>query len=279
MTEQRPRRWMSFAEFIGQWYGVLTTAAVAVSALWLVFTGKHTLFVHPRYTVFIVEMSALALIASVWALSQSTTLNCEETSAHHHHHHDSHESTGEPTHEASRVPESVRGNFLGKAATAFLVASALIMVLLVPPAPLSANLAGSRTTVQGAAVNSTKIIRTLADLPVQPTTADWAQLLVSQTKEDLTGEHAHIDGFVTTDDEIAEHGYYLVRFSIICCAVDAFPARVPIYDPHWREHVEIGQWLDIEGEFQPSNTNIQEDWMLHPSHVTPIEEPEQPYLF
>ncbi len=268
----------SLREFLRQWYGIFTTAAVAVSALWLVSTGKHTLFVHPRYTIFITEMAVLALIACLWALwngagttaknttpekDSSTAISpASATTAH----------TG-TTHTAPRLAA------LNSAATAILVSTALVIVLLIPPAPLSAKLAGARAQSQVAPSNGTKIVRTLADLPAQPTTADWAKLLVSQTKDDLTEQKAHIDGFVTTDDDIAGQGYYLVRFSIICCAVDAFPARVPIYDPNWRDHVEVGQWLDIEGAFQPSTINIHEEWMLHPTRVTPIEEPENPYLF
>lgn len=258
-------------DFIRQWYGVLTTAAVAVSALWLVYAGKHTLFVHPRYTIFITEMSLLALVACVWALARGIS---------HEHEHASDFSLAGSAHsdDAGHEHAHVTRSLWASAVTGVLVVTALVMVLAVPPAPLSANLAGARATAQAAPLSS-NIIRSLADLPTQPTVADWAQLLISQTKDDLTNQPAQIDGFVTADDDIASQGYYLVRFRITCCAVDAFPARVPVYDPQWREHVEIGQWVKVEGKFQPSTINIHEEWMLHPERVTPIDEPDQPYLF
>lgn len=292
-----------------RWYGIVLTAVVAVSALWLVATGQHTLFIHPRYTVFITEMSALALAACVWALRHLGFAEGAMTS-----------ENNKPERVADRPSWRVR---MQRVTTASLVIIAIVMVLLVPPAPLSPSMVAQRSIGTNAGSgNSSNIVRTLADLPAEPRISDWAMLLASQTTDDLTGIPVRVEGFVTTDPEIAEHGYYLVRFTIICCAVDAFPARIPIYDPQWRDRVEVGQWLEVSGNFQPTRDlladvndgdrisvdqgssaasagsgtatdpqteqadasdvklpGLIEEYMLQPSEVTPIPEPAEPYLY
>lgn len=322
--------------WLGRWYGVLLTAAFAVSGLWLTFTGRHTLYVHPRYTVFIIEMSALAVVACVWGFWQSAAFVQVGQAEHQECCGHSAIKNGDGTgghvagHKVAGTPRRQWQARIGKMTTTILVIIAAIMVLIVPPAPLSPNMVAQRSVgVNTGRTNSSNIVRSLADLPAEPRISDWAMLLMSKTSDDLTGVPASVEGFVTTTPEIADRGYYLVRFTIICCAVDAFPAQVPVYDPAWRERVEVGQWLKVSGSFQPVGTalageglgalgpavqggsdqagvgglngesdsenadsrtgdpaaagegksGILEDYMLHPTEVTPIPEPAEPYLY
>lgn len=289
----------SLGRFLGEWYGILLTLAVAVSALWLVLTGQHILYIHPRYTIFILEMASLAALACLWALWRGIpsshshdhpTPGQPQDEAHGHHvgkavsFADLTFLDGEPGEEAAHragVPWEPRGwkARLGTATTAGLVVAASVMVLVLPPAPLSPSMAAQRGGGRATAASASNLVHSLADLPVEPNISHWAQLLSQQGPDDLTGLSTQIDGFVTTTPEFSAHGYYLTRFTIICCAVDAYPASVPIYDPQWREHVEVGQWLEVEGSFQPSTGGIYEKYALHPTQVTPIEEPAEPYLY
>lgn len=298
--ESAPKKTLSSLwRFLGEWHGILLTLAVAVSALWLVLTGQHILYIHPRYTIFILEMAGLATLACLWALWRGIP------SSHSHDHptpdlpldeapgtHVGEEVSlvdatvvdtgrGEEAAHSAGVPGEPRGwkARLGMATTAGLVVAASVMVLLLPPAPLSPSMAAQRGGGRATAASASNLVHSLADLPAQPNISHWAQLLSQQGPDDLTGMAAHIDGFVTTTPEFAAHGYYLTRFTIICCAVDAYPASVPIYDPQWREHVKVGQWLEVEGSFHPSTGDIYEKYSLHPTQVTPIEEPAEPYLY
>lgn len=294
LPHDEPRR--TGVAWIGQWYGVILTAAVAVSALWLVITGQHTLFIHPRYSVFLAEMAILAGIASMWALWRGVP----QSESHHHPGavipetmtaRPSEMNPSERATDSASLPATAsaatveyrqgKGNraTLASAATAVLVGTALVLVTVVPPAPLSPSMAMQRGGTGGAGASYSNLVRGLADLPPEPNISHWAQLLTIPHDDDLSNVPARITGFVTTNPDIADQGYYLVRFTVVCCAVDAYPAAVPIYDPMWREHVEVGQWLDVSGAFQPVEGKLPEKYILHPDSVTPIEEPAEPYLF
>lgn len=262
--------------FCRRWYGVLLTAAIAVSALWLALTERHTLYVHPRYTVFIIEMSALAVVACVWAFWQvgASQEECtgqaeccvQQADCVSHDGHTCNTPIDEPEHagELRETGKMWRAHWFRRATTLVtgsLVLTAAIMVLALPPAPLSPSMVAQRSIGTSAAGrNAANIVRSLADLPAEPRISDWSMLLMSQTSDDLTGVPATVTGFVTTTPEIADQGYYLVRFTIICCAVDAFPAQIPVYDPHWREHVQVGQWLKVSGNFQPAGVVPAGGW-------------------
>ena len=57
----------------------------AVATLWLAATGKLTLYIHPRYTVFTVVMASAAVIL---VLAAFAVLPGRREDDHHHHDHD-----------------------------------------------------------------------------------------------------------------------------------------------------------------------------------------------
>ena len=57
-----------FAASLHAWHGVAIAAGGSVFILWLGWTGRLTLYVHPRYTVFTVVMAVAALVLSALAL-------------------------------------------------------------------------------------------------------------------------------------------------------------------------------------------------------------------
>lgn len=265
-TDARPSLW----ECVNQWRGVALSMILAVATIWLAWADMLTFFIHPRYVFFTVEMALLALVASVWAIWRGQRV--EEGKADHDHAHE----------EAQREPRQLP-TWLAGAASMAVVVAVTGMVLVAPPAPLSATLASERALAGGGVGERSTgkaAITSLAQLPDEATVGDWAQLLANAPTEEVLGQKPALEGFVIAPEEIAEHGYYLVRFQIACCAVDALPVGVPVIDPDWRKKYGEGQWLRVTGEFTPNpGVAFPEEAVLTPGAVEKIDEPEQPYLF
>lgn len=299
---RRPPVW----EHINRWRGVALSMILAVATLWLAWSNLLTFFIHPRYVFFTVEMALLALLASVWAIWRGIHEEDEEHGHDHSHHDHAHhhgpfqnDAGQENTHgpdsplapplKAPLTPRAGRREprqfptWLSGAASALVIAVVAGMVLVAPPAPLSATLASERALAGGGVGERSTgkaVITTLAQLPDQATVGDWAQLLANAPAEEVLGQKPVLDGFIIAPEEIADHGYYLVRFQIACCAVDALPVGIPVVDPAWRDKYSEGQWLRVSGEFTPNpGMPFPEEAVLTPSNVETIDEPEQPYLF
>lgn len=283
---------LSLWECVNQWRGVALSMILAVSTIWLAWADMLTFFIHPRYVFFTVEMAVLALAASVWAIWRGVPADEHE----HDHAHGAHDAYGaqaetsqvaqpdgvSATDESQRWPRRMPTALTG-AASLVLIVSVAAMVLVAPPAPLSATLASERALAGGGVGERSTgkaVITTLAQLPEEVSVGDWAQLLANAPAEEVLGEKTTLDGFVIAPEQIAEHGYYLVRFQIACCAVDALPVGVPVMDPNWRDKYGEGQWLRVSGEFTPNpGMPFPEEAVLTPGAVEAIDEPEQPYLF
>lgn len=299
---RRPSVW----DYVNRWRGVALSMILAVATLWLAWSNLLTFFIHPRYVFFTVEMALLALLASVWGIWRGIHEEDEEHGHDHPHHEHAHHHASpqgnagqENTHDSDSplapplkdplTPRAGRREprqlptWLAGAASAGVVAAVAGMVLVAPPAPLSATLASERALAGGGVGERSTgkaVITTLAQLPDEATVGDWAQLLANAPAEEVLGQKPVLDGFIIAPEEIADHGYYLVRFQIACCAVDALPVGVPVWDPAWRDKYGEGQWLRVNGEFTANpGVPFPEEAVLTPDTVETIDEPEQPYLF
>ena len=87
-------------------------------------------------------------------------------------------------------------------------------------------------------------------------------------------------GFVVPDDDDPGNLFYVSRFSVTCCAVDAQPLGVPVYLPGWSAQYPVDTWVEISGSFasNPSPAST-EPVVLIPDTVEVVEQPREPYLF
>src|SRR5690606_27041095 len=127
--------------------------------------------------------------------------------------------------------------------------------LVVRPASLSSGIAVSRGINSGA---NTDDLAKFANLDVvspfgnsgtlELNVKDWANLL-SQTNDAafFAGKQVKLTGFVVadTDDEV----FFVSRFVLSCCAVDARPIGVPVYKPGWQDDYSPDQWIEVKGVF------------------------------
>lgn len=249
--------------FLSHWRGILLSLIGIVAILWLAVTDQLGLYIHPRYFVFTVIMSALALVFIILAFSflPQRVGKASET-----------ESLAKPT------PSAVGWGF----ANALLLAGTAVALLVLPPVTLTAATVAQRD-INGSASSSADndpIILVGADdsaLSVK----DWAGILRQGADEvSLAGKTPTLIGFVTPDPDDPTNVFYVARFVITCCAVDAQPIGVPVYLPGWQAQYDVDEWVSVTGEFvsNPSTDSFQAI-MLSPSDINVTDQPAQPYVY
>ena len=235
-------------------------SVVVVATIWLAATGQLILYIHPRYVVFTVIMAGVAFVF----VAASAFLR-------------------EP-HDHDETP-SRRQNALSVAAGALSLVIA-VGIIVVPPATLSSATLEQRaindggfTADQGQSVAAAASTTDAAFAAF--TVLDWSSLLRQTTELSVFADKpVNVVGFVSADPDDPDNMFYVSRFVITCCAVDAQPIGVPVYAPNWADSVAVDQWVRVTGGFEtnPSSSSAQSIAVV-PDSVDVIEQPGEPYLY
>jgi putative membrane protein len=246
--------------FVQRWRGVALMSVVVVATIWLAVSGQLILYIHPRYVVFTVIMAVVALVF----VAASAFLR-------EPHDHD--------------APPTKRQNVVSGAAAVLSVVIA-VGIIAVPPATLTsatleqraindAGFSGDRGQTVEAAASTTDAAF------AKFTVLDWSSLL-RQTSElsFFSGKPVDVVGFVSADPDDPDNMFFVSRFVVTCCAVDAQPVGVAVYLPNWADDLASDQWVRVTGGFatNPSSSSEQ-DIALVPDSVTVVEQPGEPYLY
>jgi len=245
---------------VQRWRGLWLIASLSAVTLWLAWSGQLVLYIHPRYIVFTVIMSSIALVLSLAALASPRQ------------HDDEHEA----------LPPR-RDRMLGLAAAA-IAAVVVLTTIVIPPATLSAATAEQRDINSSAGDDPAALEAASsadASTVARFTVREWASILRQTSDLAFFADKPASDvvGFITPDAE-SDDLFYLSRFAVTCCAVDAQPLGVPVLLPGWAEQFDEGSWLSVSGEFisNPVATSTL-PVVLEPSTVEQVEQPSEPYLF
>ncbi|MFT3862319.1 TIGR03943 family putative permease subunit [Micropruina sp.] len=226
-------------------WGLLLGLIGAVGICWLGATGQLSLYIHPRYNLFTLVMAGFGIIAclAAWAV---------------------------------RARSGGRGRAWGAAAAAIAMVLALFVV---PPATLSSSTAQNRSPAAG--VDPAEITRLAGADPSSFTLRDWAALVDDPgSVAAYAGQQVTLTGFVTPVDGDDVDVFYLARFVVTCCTVDARPVAVPVALPDWADQHKADQWVRITGRMVPAqNAPGEAVLMLQPAEITPIDQPDQPYEY
>jgi uncharacterized repeat protein (TIGR03943 family) len=85
---------------------------------------------------------------------------------------------------------------------------------------------------------------------------------------------------VTPDPDDPTNVFYVARFIITCCAVDAQPVGVPVYLPDWQDQFTIDEWVNVTGTFVSNpSTESRQAIVLSPSTISLTDQPAQPYVY
>lgn len=244
---------MRFKWLSEYWNGVLLLLILAVLSLWLALRGKLDLYIHPRYIVFTIILCGLGVIATVIGLA---------VSAHR-----------------PQVLTRRSGWAAGVSLACLLLCAALVIVRPMSLTSSAASQRGAGDIALQPITEATPISDLVAsDASYQRfSLKEWSSLLAQSGDAALfKGKLATLSGFVSPsrDPDI----FYLSRFVLTCCAVDARPLTVPVYQPEWRQKYKADQWLEVTGYFDAYSKAIS-PIVLKPESIKGIPEPEEPYVY
>lgn len=260
---------LSLRVLASRWQGVALTLAIGATTVWLAATGRLILYIHPRYVVFTVVLVVAGMALSVLALA----VGAEDAEGH------------EPDDELDPPRAGMRGASAARRvlATAGVVVAVGVSVSLVvlPPATLSSATAGTRdvgasTLSIGAGSGSPSAGASTAGYTV----LDWATRLRQSTSlGDYAGRSVDVTGFVSPSTTDPSDTFVITRFVITCCAVDAQPVGLTVYDPDWRSSLANDEWVRIRGGFGADPAAGSSPIAVVPTAVERIAQPRDPYLY
>ena len=242
-----------------RWRGIGLSLVVVVSTVWLGMTGQLGLYIHPRYFVFTIVMAALGLIFVVASFLVPTS--------------------------AGDGPRSSRRTALSLGGSAVLLLVAAGAVLAVPPATLTSATATQREVNSGgldttAAADQAATLVGTGDYE-RLSVKEWVSLLAQSDDPALyTDKTARVTGFVLPDSSDPDNVFYVARFVVTCCAVDAQPIGVPVYLPGWSTRYSTDEWVEVTGTFRANPSATAQDTLaVDPTAVRPVEQPSDPYVY
>ena len=239
--------------------------------LWLYFSGQLSLYIHPRYHLFTAVMSTIAVAGVLLGLGYSSWRKSQD--AHDHNHDHDHDDV--PSGAASRA---------ALWASTILSAATVATLVLLPPATLGS------VTVDNRAINQSGLGDSEAALAAATsgdqatfaafTVREWAAIL-RQTQDPgfFRGKPVDVLGFVSADAD-NDDVFFVTRFVVSCCSVDAQPVGIPVTLPGWQDTWEPESWVRVSGEFVINpNLNESHPLVVRPESIQPAEQPREPYLF
>src|SRR5215207_7185985 len=258
-----------------------------VYTLSLYYNQQLTFYIHPRYITFTVALNAISLVAcavgfllAAWRMGTATSKS----------------TTAVATAVAS--PGSASSAGWRPSFTVLVAGLVLVAAYALPARTLSSGTAdqrsanfnsiqaqpsgsgtgsGAGSTAGGGAGGDTLALFG-ADTS-RLTVADWALAFnLRSTPASYVGKEVDVVGFVFHPKGTPEDVFYVSRFSVTCCAVDARPLGVPVYSPGWQEEFKEDSWVHLTGSFAETEEDISEPVVVTPETIEPTEQPADPYV-
>jgi len=223
--------------------GLFIIIAVCVVTLWLYFSDKLVLFIHPRYFLFTALFAGTGLLLSVLALLFAR----KEVSDH--------EEEDNPSKAKLLVSLGLTGVVIA------------VLTLFTPTSLSTENVNLARVNNFTFGTNET-IDTSAGNLSVK----NWSTILSGSLPFDETKEVA-LTGFVIPIDQ---DNFYLARYVLSCCAIDAQPVAIPVNVHNWEDKLKAGDWVSVEGLFNTSTVDAYSH-SLTPTTLEKTVEPKEPY--
>lgn len=257
---------MAIRRLVSRWQGVVLSLIGLTATIWLGLSGQLALYIHPRYFVFTVVMAVIAgvLALAVFAFAPSAQDGLGHSDEHEH----------------GDEPGSRRGR-LWPVGSVLTIVTAVVALLILPPSTLTTATVAQRDLNGSASALTLKA-------PALPgkgdysafTVRDWASLLRSGAGQDFFADKiATVTGFISAD-KTDPNVFFVTRFVVTCCAVDAQPIGVPVYHPGWQNEYKTDSWVTVTSSFRTNpNAASREAIVLIPDSIKPTTQPAQPYVY
>ena len=160
-----------------------------------------------------------------------------------------------------------------------LVALPLILGVAIPPTPLGASAIPSRGMTTEVAVSADEAATTLTIIPGERNVLDWVRAInADPNPAALTGEEADVVGFVYRDPRFSDDQFMVGRFTITCCVADALAVGL-VVEADSASEFPSDSWVRITGTFDQGTLDGEALPVLFAETITPVQQPEQPYLY
>lgn len=156
-----------------------------------------------------------------------------------------------------------------------------IIIFLLPIRPLSVGIAQQR---QSDFNNVQTTTEDLASLYKRTNTAEftlkeWAILLNDNpANEELVGRKISVSGFIFNDGSQKQDLFYISRFRVVCCVVDASPLGIPV-EAQWRDRFSENGWVLVKGTLQLIEIHGVNRLAIIPEEIQEIDVPNNPYIY
>ncbi|RLK52100.1 TIGR03943 family putative permease subunit [Microbacterium telephonicum] len=249
--------------------GVGLAAALAAVTVALAVTGRLGLYINPESSWFAVSMAVLALVGAVTSFALPLGAEADHGHDHAHDHPHDHGDAHDHGTPAPRRPTAVLGSVLVGVGGAVALGTVAVIVLT-PPASLSAEIAMSRDTgsaplFQGADTVALAATGDTASFGI----GEWASVFATATNpEAFDGDQVTLTGFATPGGD----GFQLTRLVITHCVIDAQPAFVPVTGS---DAPDTGEWVTVTGTVRDVDGTLQ----VQAAEVSTVDEPSDPYEY
>lgn len=248
---------MRFKQFMARWQGIFLSLVGSIAVLWLGASKRLNLYIHPRYITFTVILALIATAIAFASFMRSYT---------------------------PEIIQKTKYQKLASIGAVVLCTTAVFGLLVIKPATLTTSAVNQRgmNSGIGAGIKTTNAIPLFSGGDFDSfTIKDWSSLLVQTSDISFyAGKSATIIGFVSPDPDDSKNVFFVSRFVVTCCAVDARPIGVPVYLPDWQSRFKADDWVKATGKFivNPS-TKSQQHIVIQPDSLLPTTEPQEPYVY
>lgn len=238
------------------WLDIAAIAAWGVLMLKYWLTGKLRVLIHPAYAWLCVVAGVGFLIVSIWkALQVRSRRRLSESQQH-----------------VSLFPPGW--------STGLLLLAACIG-LVVTPRPFTSQVALDRgvTDFLGVARIEPQSFRGVTN-PEDRTIIDWSRTLSVYPEPDAyAGDPVDVIGFVILPEELSADKLIVARFTITCCAADAYPIGIPVVLPEGeaRSQFESDSWIRVRGEMISTTLAERRQVAIAAREIEFVPEPDNPY--
>lgn len=216
--------------------------------------GNINLYIHPRYSMFSVVMSGIAIAILLYGLVIDF-LNRSKAKSH---------------------------SFLMPLDAVVIVVLALAFIL---PARVLSSETIDRRSLNTPNYDNSEHGEALPFNAACPATKPasiemWVHELSRYPLHCFKGQNIEITGFVFESDEnkLPDSMFYLGRVVMSCCAVDVRPYALPILKGDVKNHPK-DTWLKVSGKLEIAKVNDKFQLVIKPTEVEQIRDPSQPYEY
>jgi len=109
---------------------------------------------------------------------------------------------------------------------------------------------------------------------------DWVRTLNVYPEPDAyAGQKVKVQGFVVYPPELPDSYLMLTQFTIIHCALDAYPVGLPVKLPQSRTAFAPDTWLEIRGQMTTETLADKRQLVIAAESLQPIPAPKNPYAY